>query len=122
MRGVTLRQLAILTLVLVGAACVRGHDLDRQSIWLDEAASVSFAERDLVSCALDETQHPPLYRTLLHLVIRGLGDSENALRSLPLVFGILTLIRKDEGEAELTDTRSAIVSTFSLVALMELGD
>jgi uncharacterized membrane protein len=39
-----------------------------------------------------------------------------------LAFGVFTLIRKDEGEAELTDTRSPIVSTFSLVALMELGD
>jgi putative Ca2+/H+ antiporter (TMEM165/GDT1 family) len=39
-----------------------------------------------------------------------------------LAFGVLTLIRKDEGEAELTDKRSAIVSAFSLVTLMELGD
>jgi putative Ca2+/H+ antiporter (TMEM165/GDT1 family) len=39
-----------------------------------------------------------------------------------LAFGILTLMNKKESEVELTDKRSAIVSSFSLVTLMELGD
>jgi putative Ca2+/H+ antiporter (TMEM165/GDT1 family) len=39
-----------------------------------------------------------------------------------LVFGVLTLIQKEDGGEIKEDKRNAIVSALSLVALMELGD
>ena len=42
--------------------------------------------------------------------------------ALFLLFGVLTLIHKEDGEEVKEERRSGLASAFSLVALMELGD
>ena len=73
------------------AAALRFAALGRQPLWLDEATDAAFAARRFWDCVFAENVHPPLYRTLLHLVILGWGDTNFVDRLLPAIFGILAV-------------------------------
>ena len=81
----------LLVILAVGLA-LRVVLIGRESLWLDEAVSWRFAHRsqhELWTQVLD-TQ-PPLYYSLLRLWL-VFGDSEAALRSLSVVFGVLAVL------------------------------
>ncbi|MEP3046294.1 MAG: glycosyltransferase family 39 protein [Roseibium sp.] len=83
----------ILLLVLGIAAFLRLRNLDRTSLWYDEAvswrqSSGSMAEL-LSSVAADN--YPPLHNILLWLSLPVLGDSEIALRLPSAILGILAV-------------------------------
>ncbi len=82
---------SVLFSLLVSAAVFRFATMGRQPLWLDEAVDASFASLSFWSCVFAEHVHPPLYRTLLHFVVLGFGDSAAALRFLPAVFGTLAV-------------------------------
>jgi uncharacterized membrane protein len=83
----------VLALILAAAALLRFQNLDRTSLWYDEAVSWSqskgtFSEL-LTTVAADN--YPPLHNVILWLTMPVAGDSETALR-LPSVFlGILAV-------------------------------
>jgi len=78
--------------VLILAAAVRGHQLDRQSLWFDEAWSAYAASRSSLAAALAaDPTNQPLYYGLLHVHVRLAGDSEFALRYLSLLLGVLVV-------------------------------
>ncbi len=82
--------LALVSLALL----VRVPGLDRRPLWLDEACNVLFARRGLLE-VLDAVRwegNPPLYYWLLGLWTEVLGDSEWAVRALPLLFGVLSVV------------------------------
>ena len=81
-----------LVLVLVVAAGLRFYDLDRTSLWNDEAVSWSQASQPffkmIVATAHDN--YPPLHNILLHVVIALFGDSEISLRAPSALLGVAT--------------------------------
>ncbi len=75
------------------AAGLRFFQIARQSLWVDEAFSVKYAQvfGPLGADDLLDNLHGPLHALLLHLWSRTLGTSEAALRSLSALFGIATI-------------------------------
>src|SRR6185312_12197888 len=77
-------------LALLAGSCVlawllRLHAIGRQSLWFDEALSVSQANETLPRLVADLAQndvHPPLYFGLMHFWLLGAGDGEYAVRLL----------------------------------------
>ncbi len=111
-------------LVLAVAAALRLYLLGQNSLWVDEYYSLTIARSPLAKIPAEalrgETFEPPLYFWLLHLMMRGFGDSETALRMLSVVAGALTvplvvLLVRTLGES----TRVAILSA-ALLALNPL--
>lgn len=79
-------------IVLLGS-WARFHALDRQSIWTDEAISVTWASQDVATAIRTTAQdvHPPLHYILLHFWIQAVGQSEFAVRALSAFLGILAI-------------------------------
>lgn len=79
-----------LLLVFVAATVLRVHGLDRESIWLDEAFSISLARTDVATILLDTSQdyHPPLHYFLLFLWAHVAGDSTWWARLLSTIFSL----------------------------------
>jgi hypothetical protein len=65
----------------------------RSALWLDEALSVNIAALPVPDLfeALRQDGHPPLYYLLLHGWIELFGSGDVAVRSLSIVFGVITL-------------------------------
>jgi mannosyltransferase len=79
-------------ITFVGAA-LRLHSLAARSLWIDEAASVSFASlawKPFIKTLWGYQGNMALYYFVLHGWIH-LGDSEFAVRSLSVLFGVLTI-------------------------------
>jgi mannosyltransferase len=77
-------------LALVAGSCLlswllRLHALGQQSLWFDEALSVSQAQGSIPQLVADLAKndvHPPMYFSLLHFWLLGAGDAEYPLRLL----------------------------------------
>lgn len=111
--------LLLLAAILLGFA-VRIYRLDYQSIWWDEARSITTARAGLSAIwAMPETtsyNHPPLHSLLLTAWGSLAGYSAFAVRYLSLIFGVLTipiaaLVARD------TLGRPAALASAALVAL-----
>ena len=83
----------LLGLIILLGLGLRGYGLDAHSLWYDEGFSVYLATMDLseITARTAADIQPPLYYYLLHGWIALFGDSEVALRSLSVLFGILTI-------------------------------
>ncbi len=83
-------MLALITLLALG---LRLYHLDAQSLWYDEAFSAYLAAMSPAEIAARTAAdiQPPLYYYLLHGWIGWMGDDEIGLRSLSLLFGLLTV-------------------------------
>lgn len=84
----------LLALIVIGAALLRFHDLDRTSLWYDEAVSWSQSNGgfgDLLA-AVAADNYPPLHNVLLWLTMPVLGDGETALRLPSALLGVLAVI------------------------------
>ncbi|MGI8916770.1 MAG: glycosyltransferase family 39 protein [Chloroflexota bacterium] len=90
LQGTTFRAAA---LALCGLAfLLRWFHLGAQSLWYDEALSVSLAIaplRSMVAQLIAQDVHPPLYFALLHFWILGAGSGEVAVRALSAWWGVL---------------------------------
>src|SRR3954469_15377931 len=62
-------------------------------LWIDEGLSVGIADRPLsaIPHALQQDGSPPLYYTLLHFWLDLAGSSEQGVRSLSLLFGLIAI-------------------------------
>lgn len=83
----------ILAAVIVVGAVVRFHQLGAHSLWIDEAASVRFATMGW-SAFLHTLWRYQGNMTLYYFLLRAwlhLGDSEFMVRSLSVLFSVLTL-------------------------------
>jgi len=79
-----------ITLLALG---LRLYHLNTQSLWYDEGFSVYLAHMspgEIVNQTAADIQ-PPLYYLLLHGWIELFGDDEPVVRSLSLLFGVLTV-------------------------------
>lgn len=83
----------LLIAILLAAALLRFHDLDRTSLWYDEAVSWSQSRGslgDLLS-AVAKDNYPPLHNLVLWVTMPVLGDSETALRIPSAALGVLAV-------------------------------
>ncbi len=74
------------------ALLLRWYHIGTQSLWYDEALSVSLAAKPLAGMIQQLAQqdvHPPLYFALLHFWMVGTGSSEAAVRALSALWGVL---------------------------------
>ena len=79
---------AAAALVLLGAA-LRLYHLGFQEVWLDETLQLRMATTDRLAEALRLEYSPPLGYLLWRGWVAAFGESEVALRSLALIFGVL---------------------------------
>jgi mannosyltransferase len=110
------------TLLWVGAASVlavllSGAFLSAKSFWLDEAASVHYADthRSLVAVATADGGNFALYYTLLHAWLR-LGSSDGFVRALSAIFAALAIPPTFLLGRRLFGIRAGIVAAFLLAA------
>ncbi len=92
------------------AFVLRVHALGTQSLWLDEALSVNFAQTptaELFSRLAREDIHPPLYETMLHVWIQLAGAGEFAVRFPSLLAGLLLVAVSYRLALDLFSTYSA---------------
>ncbi len=88
------RQLWFLVGLTLVAAALRFITIDVQSLWLDEAYTVSLVRRglfDMLSQIPVSESTPPLYYILAWLWTNVFGHGEIGLRSLSAVFGTATV-------------------------------
>ena len=85
---------AALAGLLVLGAGLRLHDLAAESLWLDEAFSITIARvsPDYIVEMTAQDVHPPLYYFLLYVWMGILGSSEWDARLLSVVLSLVTVI------------------------------
>jgi mannosyltransferase len=109
--------IALLIIIALGAA-LRIHELDGDSLWLDEAYSIKFAHESpsaIIEIASQDV-HPPLYYLALHYWVLLFGDSETATRLLSALFGILAIPVIYKVASRLFDRATGLLAA-SLLAL-----
>jgi 4-amino-4-deoxy-L-arabinose transferase-like glycosyltransferase len=99
-----------LAAVLLLAAGLRFAELNRQSIWFDEAASIHIATRptldEMMTRIRADERIPPLHYIVLRYWIKVFGDSEisvrlpSALASIAAVWAMYSLVRRLFGPGE----------------------
>ncbi|EIC4845364.1 glycosyltransferase family 39 protein, partial [Salmonella enterica] len=109
-------------LIVIFSALIRLLFLTDRYLWCDEASSVLISRHSvdnlLFHAAFDV--HPPLYYLLLHDWIILLGDSIAAVRSLSLLFGILTVVLVIALTRWLANERTALLAGW-FAALMPMA-
>jgi uncharacterized membrane protein len=80
--------------ILVFAMALRLLLLGEHSLWVDELFSIRYGRLGVPALWADVSaidNHPPLYYLLLHFWVLAFGESEFAVRSLSVLFGVLTV-------------------------------
>ncbi|MCA0457745.1 MAG: glycosyltransferase family 39 protein [Chloroflexi bacterium] len=76
-------------IILLIVFAVGLYHIQSQSIWFDEGWSAYSAIQPTLQSAINSDKtNPPLYYVIVHIVARGIGDSELALRWVSLAFGM----------------------------------
>jgi mannosyltransferase len=107
--------LTLLVILLLGLS-LRVYDLNKQSIWLDEAYSITLAGSSLPQLVQEAVKdnNPPLYHILLHYWITLFGSSEFSTRFLSVIFGFGALLMIYKVGSLLFDKEVGIVGSFIL--------
>lgn len=108
--------------ILFFSALVRCIGLTDRYLWCDEASSVLTSRYDVTALLYHASfdVHPPLYYVLLHGWMIWLGDGIMAVRSLSVLFGVMTVALTLRLTRELTNARTALLSGW-LMAMMPLA-
>ena len=105
----------LLLAVLALAAFLRLFALGSESLWLDEAMSVSSSKTSLWSIAqttASQDVHPPLYYFILHFWMLLFGQTETAIRSLSACLGIVSVFLMYKVGQELFDRKTGLIAGF----------
>jgi mannosyltransferase len=92
-RKISKYDLALLGFVLIGLF-LRVYHLGTESLWIDEAWSISMSKASVLQLFVDVAQgdvHPPLYYFVLHYWVNLFGTSEFGVRLLSSLFGVLAI-------------------------------
>jgi len=110
--------LPLITLCIIGCI-LRVFNLDHQSMWFDEIASLVSAQQptviEVVKTTLVTERMPPLYPLCLHFWTSIFGYSEFALRIPSVLFGILSIPVLYLLTTTLFNKRVALIASFLLV-------
>jgi mannosyltransferase len=83
----------MLLLIAIFGATLRIYALGERSLLLDEALSARLASQSIWEIITNTTDpHPLLYDMILHTWVSFFGDSEQALRSLSVIFGSVAIV------------------------------
>jgi len=105
---------ALVALILLAAAA-RLYHIQAQSVWFDEGWSAYAAVQPTLAAAIAaDPTNPPLYYALLHLFVRGAGDSEFSLRLFSLLVGLLTIPLAHQLGRRLFGARAGLYSALLL--------
>ena len=111
---------ALALLVLLGVvAALRLHHLGKESLWPDEAFSITIA-RVSVAHIIDETSrdvHPPLYYTLLRYWMLMAGSTEAAARLLSVLLSLGTVVASYFMGLRLVNRRAGLAAAALLTFL-----
>ncbi|HZN69615.1 MAG TPA: glycosyltransferase family 39 protein [Tepidisphaeraceae bacterium] len=80
--------------ITAAAAALRLFAVSRHSFWYDEAVTAAVAEQSVGSLFTGETKdngNPPLYWILARFWMLAFGNSEVAMRSLPVILGVASV-------------------------------
>ena len=119
------KQFWLLLLIILLAFALRLYQLDKESLWMDEAFSVHHAqEKDLLSLLtfVSTTEAaPPGHYLLLHYWIALFGSSEFSLRFPSVLFGVLSLALLFKIVKMVFSTKIALLSVFFMsVSMIEI--
>ncbi len=91
--GLKILPVLMMLILLLLAAAVRFHQLEAQSFWYDEGVTYGHSQRTLAELipALQSNVHVPAYFGLLALYEDFAGSSEFALRSLSVLFSLISI-------------------------------
>jgi 4-amino-4-deoxy-L-arabinose transferase-like glycosyltransferase len=114
-----------LVLIIIGGAILRGIDLGKESLWTDEAFSLSHAQQDtlpqLITAVEGREAAPPGYYLTLHYWIPLFGSSAAAIRLLSVLFSILSLVTLFFITKEIKNTKTALLATsFMAITMLEI--
>lgn len=112
----TLKRYRWMLPILLLAFLLRVAYLDAQSLWWDEAFSVTISRMDLQSllaAVLADRVHPPLYYLVLRVWLT-LGQGEFVVRALSAFLGVLGMASLFPMAALVGDRRLGAVSAFAL--------
>ena len=102
--------------ILLLAFLLRMAYLDAQSLWWDEAFSVTVSSMDLHSlliATLGDRVHPPLYYLVLHFWLT-LGQGEFVVRALSAFVGVLAVACMFPMADIVGQKRLGVISAFAL--------
>ncbi len=112
------KWLIILLIIICVGSFLRIYKLSNQSFWIDEAAAIQKSSKlpslDNFKSWVIPWMSPPFYNLLLHFWIILFGESEFAVRSLSVIFGILTILVVYFVGADLFNKRTALFSSLIL--------
>ncbi|MFJ2999976.1 MULTISPECIES: glycosyltransferase family 39 protein [Enterobacterales] len=119
-KGIGYRHYAYL--IVIFAAVIRFISLTDKYFWCDEASSVLTSRYDVGALLYHASfdVHPPLYYLLLHGWMSLFGDSILAVRSLSLVFGVITVALTIKLTRWIAGKRAALLAGW-LVAIMPMA-
>ncbi|MCM8767773.1 MAG: glycosyltransferase family 39 protein [Candidatus Omnitrophica bacterium] len=83
----------LLFIIILTGILLRIFNIGKNSLWCDELLAISIGEHSIkwiIDYITYNDAHPPLFYILVHFWLK-FGKSEFLLRTLPLIFGILTI-------------------------------
>ncbi len=110
--GTSAWHLALVGTLTLAAAALRLHEIGASGVWFDEAVTVSLLRLDLGEMLAQipaSESTPPLYYLLAWPWARVFGTGDGFLRSLPAVFGTLTVPVAYAAGARLATRRVGLV-------------
>jgi mannosyltransferase len=111
------KLILLLLVILFLGLFLRIYNLGNESIWLDEATSIKFANLNLFKIVEETSQndtHPPLYYIVLHYWINLFGDSEFSTRFPSVIFGFLAIFMIYKIGSLIFDKEAGILSSLIL--------
>jgi len=105
-----------LAAIVLLAAVLRFWDLDRTSIWFDEAVSWLQSRESFINVFVRTASdnYPPLHNLVLWPMIKLFGDSETVLRVPSAILGTLGVAMIYQLGADLWDRRTGLLAAFLL--------
>jgi mannosyltransferase len=91
MRSVKNKLILIIAILFIGLF-LRVYDLSKESIWLDEGFSISYAALNLSRIFSADGSNPPLYYIILHWWVDLFGNSEFSVRFPSVIFGFFSIV------------------------------
>ncbi|TYT24038.1 flippase-like domain-containing protein [Dictyoglomus thermophilum] len=108
------KKSSLLFIITIIGFLLRIFKITERSLWLDEAITAQVSQSGILGIILNRSQtgiHPPLYFILVYFWTRIFGDSELALRSLSMIFGVLSIPLLYKLVKKIFDETTALISS-----------
>lgn len=104
-------------LIMLLGSFLRVYDTGKRDLWYDELYSIKLAKEGVpANIENTENNQPPLYQIILHFWMKFFGSDKIAVRSLSILFGMVSIWLIYEVSYLLFEQKAALLSSF-LVAV-----